>query len=118
MRRLLRSLHLPWPPIGWSVMNQVQQMIGHRFDAIASERSIAQVRCLVLLAHGRDDVTVPFDDARRLLAAGLQAVRQATLLQHEVVLLAFLAQAFGQSSAVSERSGQTSDSARIQRNDV
>ena len=30
------------------------------------------VRCPVLLVHGEDDDMVPFDDARRLLAAGQQ----------------------------------------------
>lgn len=109
MRRLLRSQHLPWLPVGWYVMNQVQQMIGHRFDAIAPERSIAQLACPVLLAHGRDDAMVPFDDARHLLAAGLAANRSVrllalegghetsdALLQHEASLLGFLAQTFGQ----------------------
>jgi dipeptidyl aminopeptidase/acylaminoacyl peptidase len=109
MRRLLRSHHLPWIPVGGYVMSQVQQMIGHRFDAIAPERSITQVACPVLLAHGREDTLVSFDDARRLLAAGLQAGIQATLLpldggheaseallQHEADLLGFLAHAFGE----------------------
>jgi dipeptidyl aminopeptidase/acylaminoacyl peptidase len=112
MRRLLRSHHLPWIPVGGYVTSQVQQMIGHRFDAIAPERSITQVACPVLLAHGREDTLVPFDDARRLLAAGLQAGQQVTLLpldggheaseallQHEAVLLGFLTQAFGERAA-------------------
>ncbi len=32
---------------------------------------MARARCPVLLVHGTDDQTVPFDDARRLHAAGL-----------------------------------------------
>jgi uncharacterized protein len=107
MRRLLTRNHLPFMPIGWYVMRQVQQLIGHRFDDIAPERSIARVHCPVLLAHGRDDATVPFDDAQRILAAGLKAKRRVqllalegghevsdALLQREGVMLQFLAQAF------------------------
>ncbi|HQT01119.1 MAG: dipeptidyl aminopeptidase [Hydrogenophilales bacterium 16-64-46] len=107
MRRLLAHHHLPFIPIGWLVLHQVQHLIGHRFDAIAPLRSIARVHCPVLLAHGRDDASVPFDDARRLLAAGLAAGRQVrllalegghevsdALLQHQGAILDFLAQAF------------------------
>ena len=107
MRRLLAHHHLPFMPVGWVVLRQVQHLIGHRFDDIAPLRSIANVHCPVLLAHGRDDASVPFDDARRLLAAGLEAGRQVrllalegghevsdALLQHEGAMLGFLAQAF------------------------
>lgn len=107
MRRLLAHHHLPFVPVGWVVLHQVQRLIGHRFDAIAPVRSIASVHCPVLLAHGRDDAIVPFDDARRLLAAGLGAGRQVrllalegghevsdALLQQQAAVLDFLAQAF------------------------
>jgi dipeptidyl aminopeptidase/acylaminoacyl peptidase len=107
MRRLLARQHLPFMPIGWYVLRQVQQIIGHRFDDIAPERSITRGRCPVLLAHGRDDKTVPFADAERLLAAGLktnQPVRllalegdhevSDALLQHEGAMLEFLSDAF------------------------
>jgi dipeptidyl aminopeptidase/acylaminoacyl peptidase len=107
MRRLLAHHHLPFMPVGWVVLRQVQHLIGHRFDAISPLRSIARVHCPVLLAHGRDDASVPFDDARRLLAAGLDAGRQVrllalegghevsdALLQHEGAMPDFLTQAF------------------------
>jgi dipeptidyl aminopeptidase/acylaminoacyl peptidase len=55
--------------IGWYVLRRVQRVIGYRFDDIAPINTIARVRCPVLLAHGTEDRTVPFPDARRILAA-------------------------------------------------
>jgi dipeptidyl aminopeptidase/acylaminoacyl peptidase len=108
MRRLLAQQHLPFMPIGWYVLSQVQQLIGHRFDDIAPERSITRVECPILLAHGRDDDIVPFTDAERLLASGLKTNRSVrllalegghevhdALLQHEGAMLGFLAQSVG-----------------------
>jgi dipeptidyl aminopeptidase/acylaminoacyl peptidase len=117
MRRMLKQQHLPFLPIGWYVIQQVQQMIGYRFDQIAPVRSITRVHCPVLLAHGRDDEMVPFADAERLLAAALQAGRLVALLslegdhevsdalrQHDGAILAFLGKAFaakGQAGLIS-----------------
>ena len=70
MRRFLASHHIPYFAVGWYVLRHVQNVIGARFDDIAPLRSITRVRCPVLLVHGLDDDLVPFDDARRLLAAG------------------------------------------------
>jgi dipeptidyl aminopeptidase/acylaminoacyl peptidase len=70
MRRLLATHHIPYLVLGWYVLRHVQRVIGARFDDIAPIRSMARVRCPVLLVHGEDDDMVPFDDARRLLAAG------------------------------------------------
>jgi len=70
MRRLLATHHIPYFGVGWYVLRHVQHVIGARFDDIAPIRSITHVRCPVLLVHGKDDDMVPFDDARRLLAAG------------------------------------------------
>ena len=70
MRRFLASHHIPYFAVGWYVLRHVQRVIGARFDDIAPLRSIARVLCPVLLVHGQDDDVVPFDDARRLLAAG------------------------------------------------
>jgi dipeptidyl aminopeptidase/acylaminoacyl peptidase len=71
MRRFLASHHIPYFAVGWYVLRHVQNVIGARFDAIAPLRSITRVRCPVLLVHGKDDDLVPFDDARRLMAAGM-----------------------------------------------
>lgn len=70
MRRLLASHHIPYFAVGWYVLRHVQQVIGARFDDIAPLHSMGHVRCPVMLVHGEDDDMVPFDDARRLLAAG------------------------------------------------
>jgi dipeptidyl aminopeptidase/acylaminoacyl peptidase len=70
MRRFLASHRIPYFGVGWYVLRHVQRVIGARFDAIAPIRSITRVGCPVLLVHGEDDDLVPFDDARRLLAAG------------------------------------------------
>lgn len=70
MRRLLATHRIPYLVLGWYVLRHVQRVIGARFDDIAPIRSMARVRCPVLLVHGEDDDMVPFDDARRLLAAG------------------------------------------------
>ena len=34
---------VPYVPLGWYVLRYVQQMIGHRFDAIAPRRSITRI---------------------------------------------------------------------------
>lgn len=70
MRRFLRQHRIPYPVLGWYVMRHVEHAIGARFDDIAPLASVARVRCPVLLVHGTEDDTVPFDDAVRLLAAG------------------------------------------------
>lgn len=69
MRRWLAARHIPYLPIGAYVLAYVQWVIGHRFDAIAPCRTIADVRCPVLLVHGADDVTVPLCEAREIHAA-------------------------------------------------
>lgn len=115
MRRLLARQHLPFMPIGWYVLRQVQQLIGYRFDDIAPERSIARANCPVLLAHGRDDDTVPFADAEYLLASGLKASRSVQLLaldgghevqdalsQYEGAMLEFLARQFTDESVAAK----------------
>lgn len=70
MRRWLARFHIPYPVLGWYVMRHVQHVIGARFDDMAPLTSIARVTCPVLLVHGTEDDLVPFDDARRLQAAG------------------------------------------------
>ena len=69
MKRLLADNRVPYPVVGWYVLRHVQRVIGTTFDAIAPVHTIAQVRCPVLLVHGKHDATVPVSDAQRLLAA-------------------------------------------------
>jgi len=106
MRRFLAQHQIPYFGIGWYVLRHVQRVIGARFDDIAPIRSMTRVRCPVLLVHGEDDDMVPFDDARRLLAAGHEGWVQllavsgrhdpsAALQNEQLPLLAFLKNQLG-----------------------
>ena len=99
MRRFLAEKRVPYPLLGWYVLHHVQRVIGTSFDAIAPLHTLARVRCPVLLVHGRDDSTVPFADAERLLAVSHQARLLAvdgdhdlrdTLTRHAPALVDFL----------------------------
>ncbi|HEY8906568.1 MAG TPA: alpha/beta fold hydrolase, partial [Rhodoferax sp.] len=70
MLRYLASYRIPYPVVGWHVLQHVQKVIGARFNAIAPLRSISRLACPVLLVHGREDDMVPLNDARRLLSVG------------------------------------------------
>ena len=74
MQRWLVERRLPLATLGEMVLQHVQRVIGARFDDIAPVRTIAQVQCPVLIVHGTNDDIVPFDDARRLAAAGQRTV--------------------------------------------
>jgi pimeloyl-ACP methyl ester carboxylesterase len=76
MRRFLAKARLPYPVLGWYVLRHVQHVIGVHFDEIAPLTSMRQIRCPVLLVHGTHDEVVPFDEARRLQAAGLPGMVQ------------------------------------------
>ena len=99
MCRLLAEHHVPYPVLGWAVLRHVQHVIGARFDDIAPIHTIRAAPCPVLLVHGRDDTTVPLDDACRLLRAAPHAqlltvagghdLRDA-LAPHAPEILAFL----------------------------
>lgn len=104
MRSFLAEAHIPYPVLGWYVMRHVQAVIGARFDDIAPLRSMAKLRCPVLLVHGIDDAVVPFADAQRLLAAGPPGLTQClkvsgghdpseALAAHVPALMKFLQQA-------------------------
>jgi len=84
MRRLLAQHHIPFTPIGWYVLRHVQRVIGTSFDAIAPLNTLPQVRCPVLLVHGRDDRTVPFGDALRLRAVSPGAELLALAGDHDL----------------------------------
>lgn len=69
MRRFLAAKRVPYRPFGWLILRYVEQVIGHRFDAIAPVNTIRAIRCPVLLAHGADDRTVPVAEAHAIHAA-------------------------------------------------
>ena len=101
MRSFLAEARIPYLVLGWYVMRHVQAVIGARFDDIAPLRSMARLRCPVLLVHGTEDTVVPLADAQRLLAAGPPNLVQClqvsgghdpseALVEHVPVLMAFL----------------------------
>jgi uncharacterized protein len=69
MRRWLAAKRMPYWPLGWGVSRYVEHAIGHRFDDIAPQHTIASVRCPTLLLHGSEDETVPLTDAHAIYAA-------------------------------------------------
>ncbi|GAB4397918.1 MAG: hypothetical protein OHK0048_07830 [Rhodoferax sp.] len=68
MRRWLAARRIPYWPLGWLINRYVESVIGRRFADIAPETTLAHAQCPVLLVHGRNDPTVPLEDALRLYA--------------------------------------------------
>lgn len=112
MRRFLALHHIPYLGVGWYVLRHVQQVIDARFDDIAPVHSMTRLHCPVLLVHGQDDETVPFDDALRLLGAGKPGQVQLlavsgqhdptdALQANQAQLLAFLSEHLGRCSDLS-----------------
>ncbi len=103
MRRFMAGKRIPHLLLGWYVMRHVQRVIGVGFDEIAPLRTLPAVRCPTLLAHGIQDLTVPVEDAHRLLATSSNArlllveadhdMREA-LAAHAHALVTFLHHAF------------------------
>lgn len=103
MRRWLAERRLPYLLLGWYILRHVQRVISVKFDEIAPVFTLRKVRCPVLLVHGRQDDTVPVEDAQRLLKAGARTQLllvegghdlRASLLPHAHVLTRFLHAAF------------------------
>lgn len=69
MRRWLKSMHLPYWPIGAYILHYVQRTIGHRFDDIAPIQTIADIKCPVLLVHGLEDATIPWQESEAIYNA-------------------------------------------------
>lgn len=69
MRRWLRDKRIPYWPLGRWILDEVQHLIGARFDDIAPVHTLQAVRAPVLLVHGECDERVPLGDLRRLEAA-------------------------------------------------
>ena len=73
IRRRLEAKKVLYRPFGWYSLRYIERFIGHRFDDMAPENTIAGVRCPVLLVHGRQDETVPVGDALRIHTQSLTA---------------------------------------------
>lgn len=80
MRRWLGGMRIPYRPLGAYILAYVQQVIGHRFEAIAPCRSIARVACPVLLVHGLADPTVPVEEAQQIHAAAPAGLAELLLI--------------------------------------
>ncbi len=104
MARGMARLHLP----GWLirlVLRYIEWNIGFRYDAIAPEKTICEVRCPVLLAHGEADTVIPISDMERIArcASGNISILRVPGADHDSVdelaaradrLVAFLREAF------------------------
>lgn len=66
MRHWLAAWRIPYRPIGWLINRYVERVIGERFDTIAPVATLCRISCPVLLAHGRQDETVPLEEAHRI----------------------------------------------------
>ena len=69
MQRFMNEHRIPKRWIQPMIMNQVQSVIGARFDDFAPENTIRKIRCPLMLVHGNDDDDVPIAEARRLMAS-------------------------------------------------
>jgi len=99
---------LPAGRLAEAVVDEVQQVIGARFDGIAPLRTIGLARGRVMVVHGLDDATVPVEEARRLhrarpdaellLVPGDHDLREA-LAPHAPRIVGFLAAALAEPPA-------------------
>lgn len=68
MKLQLAKRHVPYIPVGWSLLKYLEFLVGFRFNDIAPEKHIGNSNAQVLLIHGTHDRTIPFSHAERLLA--------------------------------------------------
>jgi len=69
MKRYVKDLWLPSQKLLPWIVNEVQSIIGAKFDDIAPINTIQNCRCPVMLVHGEDDMEVPVTDAQRIMQA-------------------------------------------------
>ncbi len=62
MQRQLKSMHFPKFLI-YLLFRYIEWVIGQRFSHIAPLKTVCLINCPVLLVHGKEDITVPIDDA-------------------------------------------------------
>lgn len=98
MRRYLKRVHIPALLITF-INRYVEWVIGYRYEDIAPINTICHIKCPVLLVHGKEDKTVPVEDALtikrrcrrpyiRLLIienAGHESVEQIRVNERELV---------------------------------
>ncbi|RRS31709.1 MAG: alpha/beta hydrolase [Epsilonproteobacteria bacterium (ex Lamellibrachia satsuma)] len=62
MQRFLKRQHIPAFLITF-IIRYVEWVIGYRYEEIAPINTVCHIKCPVLLAHGKTDLTVPVEDA-------------------------------------------------------
>jgi pimeloyl-ACP methyl ester carboxylesterase len=67
MQRYLQRFYLP-SGMRKLIMRYVEWVIGHRFATFAPLGTVCKIDCPILLVHGKEDTTVPVEDARAILA--------------------------------------------------
>ena len=80
MRRYLATRSVPYIPLGWYTLKYVQRVIGHCFDDIAPQNTISKITCPVLLAHGKNDTTIPAEDAVLIHAGSRKEITRLLLV--------------------------------------
>jgi len=67
MTRYLQSLKLPAFLIQ-IILRYVQWLIGHSFNSFAPMRTVCKINAPILIVHGKDDTTIPIEDARAIIS--------------------------------------------------
>jgi len=66
MTRYLQSFHLPQVLIQ-IILKYIQWIIGHSFSSFAPVNTVCRVNAPILIVHGKEDTTIPVDDARAIM---------------------------------------------------
>ncbi len=66
MTRYLRSMHLPMFLVS-IILKYVQWIIGQSFASFAPLSIVCKIDAPILIVHGKDDTTIPVDDARAII---------------------------------------------------
>lgn len=69
MKLQMKAKAIPYLPIGWMILKYVEFKIGKRFHDISPENNIGKTKSSILLVHGIQDTTVPYNHATRLYEA-------------------------------------------------
>ena len=67
MQRYLKSFYFP-SFIRKLIMRYVEWVIGHRFATFAPLGTVCKINCPILIVHGKEDTTIPVEDARAIIA--------------------------------------------------
>ncbi|WP_372880453.1 alpha/beta hydrolase [Psychromonas sp.] len=67
MQRYLKRFYVP-ALVRQLVMRYVEWVIGHRFATFAPLSTVCKINCPILIVHGKEDTTIPIEDARAIIA--------------------------------------------------